>query len=51
VREYMSAKEAGAWVGLVLMAKIMGMALGGWVLGWIYDVTGPYQWAFINGIV
>ncbi|KIN63012.1 Major facilitator superfamily protein [Sulfitobacter noctilucicola] len=51
VREYMPAREAGARVGFVLMATIMGMALGGWVSGQIYDWTGSYQWAFINGIV
>jgi len=51
VREYMPAREAGARVGFVLMATIMGMALGGWVSGQIYDWTGSYQWAFINGII
>ncbi|MCP4821742.1 MAG: MFS transporter, partial [Shimia sp.] len=29
---------------------IMGMALGGWMSGWIYDVSGSYGLAFINGI-
>jgi MFS family permease len=51
VREYMPAREAGARVGFVLMATIMGMALGWWMSGWIYDVTGNYQMAFWNGIV
>jgi MFS family permease len=51
VREYMPAKEAGARVGFVLMMTILGMALGGWMSGWIYDLTGSYQMAFINGIV
>jgi len=51
VREYMPAKDAGAWVGLVLMMTILGMALGGLMSGWIYDLTGSYQAAFINGIV
>ncbi len=51
VREYMPPQEAGARVGLVLMMTILGMALGGWMSGWIYDVTGNYQLAFINGIV
>ena len=51
VREYMPSREAGARVGFVMMMTIMGMALGGWVSGWIYDLTGSYQWAFINGIV
>ncbi|MEP4249839.1 MFS transporter [Tateyamaria sp.] len=51
VREYMPAREAGARVGFVLMATIMGMALGGWMSGWIYDVTGSYEMAFWNGIL
>jgi MFS family permease len=37
-------------VGFVIMATILGMALGGWMSGWIYDVTGSYRWAFLNGI-
>ncbi|WP_299956358.1 MFS transporter [uncultured Roseobacter sp.] len=51
VREYMPAREAGARVGFVMMATILGMALGGWMSGWIYDVSGSYQLAFINGIL
>ena len=50
VREYMPAREAGARGGFVLMATIMGMALGGWSSGLIYDLSGSYQLAFINGI-
>jgi MFS family permease len=50
VREYMPAKEAGARVGFVIMATILGMALGGWMSGWIYEVTGSYRAAFLNGI-
>ena len=51
VREYMPAKEAGARVSLVLMATVVGMALGGWLSGFIFDLTGSYQAAFINGMV
>ncbi|MCY6382949.1 MFS transporter [Hoeflea prorocentri] len=51
VREYMPAREAGQRVGIVLMATIVGMAIGGWMSGWIYDLTGSYQMAFINGIL
>lgn len=51
VREYMPAKEAGQRVGFVMMMTILGMALGGWMSGWIYDVSGSYQMAFVNGIV
>ncbi len=50
VREYMPAREAGARVGIVVMATVVGMALGGWMSGWIYDLTGSYQAAFVNGI-
>ncbi|MCT7375776.1 MFS transporter [Chelativorans salis] len=50
VREYLPAREAGQRVGIVIMATIAGMALGGWMSGWIYDLTGSYQAAFLNGI-
>ncbi|WP_299640460.1 MFS transporter [uncultured Ruegeria sp.] len=51
VREYMPPQEAGARVGFVMMMTILGMALGGWMSGWIYDLTGNYQLAFVNGIL
>ncbi|MGD9864792.1 MAG: MFS transporter [Pseudodonghicola sp.] len=50
VREYMPAREAGARVGFVMMMTIVGMALGGWMSGWIYDLSGSYRLAFLNGI-
>jgi MFS family permease len=50
VREYMPAAEAGQRVGIVIMATILGMAIGGWMSGWIYDLTGSYSAAFLNGI-
>ncbi|MBU0583204.1 MAG: MFS transporter [Alphaproteobacteria bacterium] len=50
VREYMPAHEAGQRVGIVIMATIVGMALGGWMSGAIYDMTGSYAAAFLNGI-
>ncbi|HET6621240.1 MAG TPA: MFS transporter [Dongiaceae bacterium] len=50
VRQYFPAREAGGRIGLVLMATVMGMALGGWMSGEIYDLTGSYQAAFLNGI-
>jgi MFS family permease len=50
VREYFTPKEAGARVGTVLMATLFGMALGGWMSGAIFDLTGSYRAAFLNGI-
>ena len=46
----MPPREAGARVGVVIMSTIAGMALGGWMSGWIYDLTGSYAMAFLNGI-
>ncbi len=51
VREHFSPAEAGARVGTVLMFTLLGMALGGWVSGKLFDLTGSYQAAFVNGIV
>ncbi len=50
VREYFPPSEAGARVGAVIMATQFGMALGGWMSGAIYDLTGSYHAAFIHGI-
>src|SRR5262245_48177233 len=50
VREYFPPREAGVRTGIVLMATLFGMALGGWVSGAIFDLTGSYRAAFIHGI-
>jgi MFS family permease len=50
IREHFPASEAGARVGLVIMCSLLGMALGGWMSGRIFDVTGSYHAAFVNGL-
>jgi MFS family permease len=50
VREHFPPAEAGARVGTVLMATLFGMALGGWMSGKVFDLTGSYHAAFINGL-
>jgi MFS family permease len=50
VREYFPPKEAGMRLGVVLMATLFGMALGGWMSGKIFDLTGSYAAAFLNGL-
>jgi MFS family permease len=50
VRESFPAEEAGARVGIILMMTILGMALGGWMSGAIFDITGSYRAAFANGV-
>jgi MFS family permease len=51
VRQYFSPKEVGVRIGIVLMATLFGMALGGWMSGVIFDHTGSYQIAFLNGLI
>ena len=50
VREYFPPQQAGARVGIVLMTSMFGMALGGWLSGLIFDLTGSYNAAFLNGL-
>jgi MFS family permease len=50
VREYFPPREAGTRLGIVLLATLIGMALGGWMSGAIFDLTGSYRAAFLNGI-
>lgn len=50
VREYFIAKQAGQRTGLVLLASLFGMGLGGWLGGWIFDLTGSYRNAFAFGV-
>ena len=50
VREYFPPSQAGAKVGLVIMCTLLGMALGGWMSGAVFDLTGSYRAAFLNGI-
>ncbi|HSI00614.1 MAG TPA: MFS transporter [Reyranella sp.] len=50
VREYFPPREAATRVGLTVSSTIVGMALGGWIGGVLFDMTGSYRAAFINGI-
>jgi MFS family permease len=50
VREHFPAAQASARIGTVLMATLFGMALGGWMSGKVFDLTGSYHAAFLNGI-
>ncbi len=50
VREFFPATGAGVRVGLVITATLFGMALGGWLSGVLFDLTGSYDAAFVHGI-
>jgi MFS family permease len=51
VREYFPIHELSKRVGLCIMATMIGMALGGWLSGKVFDLTGSYHASFINGIL
>ena len=51
VRELFPPREAATRVSLVLTATLLGMALGGWLSGEIFDLTGSYRAAFVNGLL
>jgi MFS family permease len=50
VREHFPPAAAAARIGTVLMATLLGMALGGWMSGKVFDLTGSYEAAFVNGV-
>ena len=50
VREAMPAQEAATRVGIVIFASVFGMSFGGWISGVIFDATGSYAAAFLNGV-
>jgi MFS family permease len=50
IREYFPPREAATRVGIAISSTIIGMALGGWMGGVLFDMTGSYRAAFINGI-
>lgn len=50
IRDHFPAREAGSRISTVLTATVFGMALGGWMSGEIYDWTGSYTAAFLNGV-
>jgi len=50
VREYFPPQEAGTRVGIVIMSTLIGMSLGGWLSGVIFDLTHSYRAAFAHGL-
>lgn len=51
IREYLPASEAGRRTGTVVLFGAIGMAIGGWLGGQIYDLSGGYILAFFIGFV
>lgn len=51
VRELFPAREAGWRIGVIFLCGTSGMALGGWLGGYIFDLTGHYYYAFVTGVL
>lgn len=50
IREMFPPAQAGFRVSLAISATLVGMAFGGWMSGAIFDLTGSYRVALLNGI-
>jgi MFS family permease len=46
VREYFGARIMGTAFGAVAFVSTLGMAVGPWAGGWLYDAFGSYFWLF-----
>jgi MFS family permease len=47
-REYFGQRIMGTVFGAVALASTLGMALGPWAGGWLYDAFGSYFWLFLG---
>jgi MFS family permease len=48
VREYFGARIMGTTFGAVALVSTLGMSLGPWAGGWLYDTLGGYFWLYIG---
>ena len=50
IRTFFPAREAGRRIGWAMLFTFAGMALGGWMAGALFDLTGSYTASFINAV-
>jgi MFS family permease len=48
VREYFGARIMGTAFGAVAFVSTLGMAIGPWAGGWLYDTFGSYFWLYMG---
>ncbi|HWN89981.1 MAG TPA: MFS transporter, partial [Verrucomicrobiae bacterium] len=48
VREYFGARIMGTAFGAVAFVSTLGMSLGPWAGGWLYDAMGSYFWLYMG---
>ena len=51
VKKYLPNKDAAERIGLIIFFTIIGMSIGGWMSGKIYDYTNSYSLGFLNSIL
>lgn len=51
IRDIFPASEAGWRIPAVLFPGSLGMAAGGWIAGWLYDIYGFYGPGFAVGVL
>ena len=50
VRKYLPGKQVAERVGLVIFMTVIGMSIGGWMSGKIFDITNSYTLGFLNSV-
>ena len=50
-REYFPPQKLGSTLSFIMMTTLIGMAVGGWMSGLVFDLTGSYRMAFLNGLL
>jgi MFS family permease len=51
VREYFGERIVGSVFGAVSTAATLGMSLGPWVGGWLFDAFGSYAWMYVGSFM
>ena len=50
IRRFFAPGDAGWRIGLTLFFTMVGMAVGGWLAGFLFDMAGDYDAAFLMGV-
>ncbi|MDP6405795.1 MAG: MFS transporter [Alphaproteobacteria bacterium] len=51
IRDHFAAGESGWRIGVIMLFGTIGAGLGGWLGGFVFDLTASYQWAFVLGVI
>ena len=51
IRKFLPVNQAAERTGMVIFTTVIGMALGGWSSGKIFDLTNSYALGFLNSVL